>query len=96
MQSVALRKDGKMKADDVCSIVIGILDAYMEGVEWDGVGHDASMVEQGMDSMTFIQVVVDIEARFDIEIPDEYLLAEKMGTIGRIVDVVCGLLDGSK
>lgn len=45
MQSVALRKDGKMKADDVCSIVIGILDAYMEGVEWDSVGHDADLVE---------------------------------------------------
>ena len=84
-----------MKADDVCSKVIEILDAYMEGGEWDSIGHDAGLAEQGMDSMTFIQVVVDIEAQFDIEIPDEYLLAEKMGTIGRIVDVVCGLLDGS-
>ena len=84
-----------MKMDDVCSKVIEILDAYMEGVEWDSIGHDAGLAEQGMDSMTFIQVVVDIEAQFDIEIPDEYLLAEKMGTIGRIVDVVCGLLDGS-
>ena len=84
-----------MKADDVGSKVIEILDAYMEGVEWDSIGHDAGLAEQGMDSMTFIQVVVDIEAQFDIEIPDEYLLAEKMGTIGRIVDVVCGLLDGS-
>ena len=84
-----------MKADDVCSKVIEILDAYMEGVEWASIGHDASLAEQGMDSMAFIQVVVDIEAQFDIESPDEYLLAEKMGTIGRIVDVVCGLLDGS-
>ena len=84
-----------MKADDVRSKVLEILDANMEGVEWDGIGRDASLAEQGMDSMTFIQIVVDIEAQFDIEIPDEYLLAEKMGTIGRIVDVVCGLLDGS-
>ena len=84
-----------MKADDVCSKVIEILDAYMEGVEWASIGNDASLAEQGMDSMAFIQVVVDIEAQFDIEIPDEYLLAERMGSVDKIVEVVCGLLEGS-
>ena len=47
-----------MKADDVCSKVIEILDAYMEGVEWASIGHDASLAEQGMDSMAFIQVEI--------------------------------------
>lgn len=82
-----------MKMDDVCSKVIEILDAYVDDVEWNGIGHDADLAEQGMDPMMFIQVVVDIEAQFDIEIPDEYLLAEKMNTIDKISDIVLELLD---
>ena len=84
-----------MKVDDICSNVIRILGNYLDGVEWDGVGHDADLTEQGMDSMIFIQVVVDIEAQFDIEIPDDYLLAEKMNTIGKISNIVLELLDGN-
>lgn len=38
-------------------------------------------------------MVVDIEAQFGIEIPDEYLLAEKMNTIDNITDIVLELLD---
>lgn len=79
-----------MKVDDICSNVIRILGNYL-----DGVGHDADLTEQGMDSMIFIQVVVDIEAQFDIEIPDDYLLAEKMNTIGKISNIVLELLDGN-
>ena len=84
-----------MKVDDVCLKIIEILDVYMNGTEWESIGHDADLTEHGMDSMIFIQVVVDIEAQFDIEIPDEFLLGEKMSTLGKIADVVQGLLDGS-
>lgn len=81
--------------DDVCLKILEILDVYMGGVEWGSIGYDADLVEYGMDSMIFIQAVVDIESQFDIEIPDEFLLGEKMGTIGKIVDIVHGLLDRS-
>ena len=35
----------------------------------------------GMDSLSFVRVVVEIEKNFDIEFPDEFLLLTKMGTI---------------
>lgn len=79
--------------DEVCLKVTGILDHYLEEAEWDRIGYDADLAEQGLDSMKFIQVIVDIEAQFDIEIPDEYLFTEEMGTVNKIADVVRGLLD---
>lgn len=82
-----------MKMEDVCSKVIEILDAYLDDVEWNGIGHDADLTGLGMDSMIFIQVIFDIETQFDIEIPDEYLLAEKMDTIYKISGIVLELLE---
>lgn len=81
--------------DEVCLKVTGILDNYLEEAEWGRIGYDADLAEQGLDSMKFIQAIVDIEAQFDIEIPDEYLLAENMGTVKQIADVIRGLSDGS-
>jgi acyl carrier protein len=82
-----------MKVDDVCSKVIEILDVYLDDVERDGIAHDVNLTEHGMDSMIFIQVVVDIEAQFGVEIPDNYLLTEKMNTIDKISDIVFELLE---
>ena len=58
--------------------------------------NDADLREHGMDSMAFVQVIVDIEAELDIEIPDEYLLVEKMSTINKIIGIVKGLTKEDK
>lgn len=48
--------------------------------------------ELGMTSIIFIQIVVDLEKIFDIEIPDEQLIMTEMGTLNRIINVVQELL----
>lgn len=47
-----------------------------------------SLPEMGMDSITFIQIVVALEEEFECEIPDEKLLITEMDTVQKIVDVL--------
>mgnify|MGYP002550961950 CR=1 FL=1 len=42
----------------------------------------------GMDSITFISIVIEIESRFGIEVPDEMLQMENFKTVDDIVKVV--------
>jgi len=45
----------------------------------------------GMDSIMFITLVVEIETRFDITIPDHLLSMEHFNTIDAAVDIVSKL-----
>lgn len=45
----------------------------------------------GMDSITFITLVVEIENKFNVEIPDEKLLTENFCTVSRIVNMLLEL-----
>lgn len=45
----------------------------------------------GMDSITFIQIVVALEEEFECEIPDPKLLITEMDTIQKIIDVLQSL-----
>ena len=58
-------------------------------------GFDADIIEYvdliddlGMDSLTFICIVVEVEACFDIEVPDDMLLLENFKCIDDIVSIV--------
>ena len=42
----------------------------------------------GMDSISFIQIIIEIEKEFDIEFPDEKLLITEAGTINKLCDIV--------
>lgn len=42
----------------------------------------------GMDSITFISIVVEIESQFDIEISDDMLLLENFKCVDDIVSIV--------
>ena len=45
-----------------------------------------------LDSIQIISAIVEIEEYFDIEIPDEYLVAEFFENINHIVDVILELM----
>ena len=62
-------------------------------IEIDNTQLDDDLVELGVDSITFIRIVVELEELFEIEIPDEKLLITEMGTILKIVEVVAVLRD---
>ena len=49
---------------------------------------EESLPELGMDSITFIQIIVGLEEAFECEIPDSKLLISEMNTILKINDIL--------
>lgn len=52
-----------------------------------------SLPELGMDSITFIQIVVALEEEFGCEIPDEKLLITEMDTVQKMLDILQSIYD---
>ncbi|MBD3922223.1 acyl carrier protein [Paenibacillus sp. PR3] len=46
---------------------------------------NANLLELGIDSAGFIKLIVSMESKFNIAIPDEDLLFEKFSTAGLII-----------
>ncbi|MBR2505927.1 MAG: acyl carrier protein [Bacilli bacterium] len=49
---------------------------------------EMSIMEYIPDSITFITFIVAIEEKFDIEMPDDFLLIEKFGSIKELATVI--------
>ena len=47
----------------------------------------------GMDSITFISIVVEVEAHFNIEVPDDMLLMDNFKKVDNIVNIIMNELD---
>ncbi|MBY0203669.1 acyl carrier protein [Paenibacillus cucumis Kampfer et al. 2016] len=48
--------------------------------------HDTRLLDQGIDSVGFVKLIVLVESKFNISIPDEDLLFEKFSTAGLILN----------
>ena len=49
---------------------------------------DEELSALGMNSIVFIQIIVAIEEKFNIEVPDDKLLLTEMGTVNKMLDVI--------
>ena len=54
---------------------------------------DDNLLDLGMDSMMFIQVIVALEEVFACEIPDSKLVIAEMNTAQKIFDILKSLYD---
>ena len=73
-------------------VVLEIINRF-ENIEVNKEQLEDDLVELGMDSIAFIQIVVALEEEFDCEIPDELLLITEMDTVQKIVDVLRSIYD---
>ena len=64
--------------------VINLLD----NIEVSNEQLDESLPDLGMDSISFIQIVVGLEEAFDCEIPDSKLLISEMDTVQKMIDLL--------
>ncbi|MGO4532302.1 phosphopantetheine-binding protein [Paenibacillus sp. 2TAF8] len=48
--------------------------------------HDTRLLDQGIDSVSFVKLIVLVESKFNISIPDEDLLFENFSTAGLILN----------
>ena len=49
---------------------------------------DDDLLELGMDSNKFIQIIVSLEEAFECEIPDEKLLFTEMNSVNKMLEVL--------
>ncbi len=68
--------------------VIEILNANIENAEVTEDKLDDDLSELGMDSITFIKIIVGVEDEFECEIPDSKLLIGEMNTTNKILQVL--------
>lgn len=54
--------------------------------------YDEDLNILGIESIKLIQIMVELEETFQIEIPDEYLLVSEMGTVNKILDVILSIV----
>ena len=76
-----------MKNEYVEKIAI-IIDSIVEKININTLGPDDDLQQMGMDSISFIRIIVTIEEDFEIEFPDDYLLMDNMNTLNKITDIV--------
>lgn len=65
----------------------------VEGLDISQDQLEENLFELGMDSLTFIRVVVALEENFECEIPDEKLLITEMDTVDKVLKVLQSLYD---
>ncbi|MEK4853303.1 acyl carrier protein [Paenibacillus sp. FSL H7-0756] len=51
---------------------------------------DTRLLDLGIDSAGFIKLIVSMESKFNISVPDEDLLFEKFSTAGLILNYLTG------
>lgn len=49
---------------------------------------DDNLLELGVDSIKFIQIIVSLEETFECEIPDEKLLFTEMNSVNKMLEVI--------
>lgn len=49
---------------------------------------DDDLIELGLDSIKFIQIIVSLEETFECEIPDEKLLLTEMNSVNKMLEVL--------
>ena len=60
----------------------------VQGVEVTTNQCDDNLLELGLDSIKFIQIIVSLEETFECEIPDEKLLLTEMNSISKMMEVI--------
>ena len=81
-----------MSSEEVLEKVKGIIVEQL-GVAETAVTMEASFIDDlGADSLDIVELIMALEEEFDIEIPDEYLVAEFFENINHIVDVILELM----
>lgn len=71
--------------------VIKIVDSNIKDVDVSTVYVNEELTDLGMDSITFISIIVALEEEFECEFPDEKLLLSEMNTVQKIIDVLHSL-----
>lgn len=77
-----------MSETEIRDRVIEIINSVLENLNITPEQCDVELLQLGMQSISFISIVVALEEAFEIEVPDECLLVSNMGTANKMIKVV--------
>ena len=78
--------------EDARNIIAGIVEKHVDLFHRDPALYKKSLSDLGMESMEFVHIIVDIEEKFEIEIPDDMLFRGELDSILQLTEVVLKLL----
>ena len=65
-----------------------IINSCLENVEIFEDMMNEDLTKMGMDSITFIRIIVALEEEFECEVPDSKLLNTEMNTVAKMIQVL--------
>ena len=65
-----------------------IINSNMEDVEISEEMMNEDLTQVGMDSITFIKIIVTLEEEFECEVPDSKLLISEMNTVNKMIRIL--------
>ena len=83
-----------MKAVVKISDIIDIINSILETTQITPKDIYEDLSVFGLTSIMYISVVIAIEEKYNIEIPDEYLLNAEIGTVHKIFNLVTMVVKG--
>lgn len=83
-----------MEKNEIKAKIIGIMSNLFQNsdVDTDVLEYVDLIDDLGMDSVNFISLIIELEAEFDIQIPDDQLLMDKFREYSSIYSIVDELL----
>ena len=72
--------------DRIKEIIVTVLELSEDDAKQ--ITEDTDLLEYGLDSMTCVEMVVNLEEEFGITVDEEDLLVENMSTISKIKDLI--------
>ena len=69
--------------------IIEIIKKFVD-IDINELDYDTDFLDFGMDSITFIKLIVKLEEEFKCEIPDSKLIITEMNSVRKVYDVIIG------
>ena len=74
--------------DDITTQFEEVLRRHLRSPKSDAINYDVELAQLGLDSMTAVAVLLDMEKMFGIKFPDDMLVEGTFRTAGRLKEAV--------
>lgn len=74
--------------DDISTQFDEVLRRHLRSAKADSINCDVELAQLGLDSMTAVAVLLDMEKTFNIRFPDDMLVEGTFRTAGRLKEAV--------
>jgi acyl carrier protein len=74
--------------DDITTQFEEVLRRHLRSAKSDAINYDAELAQLGLDSMTAVAVLLDMEKMFGIKFPDDMLVEGTFRTARRLEEAV--------